>query len=332
MRLEIPPGQTAKIRIDKYLATHVENSSRTKVKEAIKEGSVLVNNKKVKANYVVQPDDVIEITLPNAPESIDVLPENIPLDILHEDDYLMIINKPAGMVTHPAYKNYSGTLVNALLYYAGNRAKNLPTLNGEKQGGLERAGIVHRLDKLTSGILVVAKDEETQRRLSKLFSKHDIEREYWALVWGLFKKKKGIIENALGRDPKDRRFFAVVKSGKHSITEYEVIEDLDFLSLIKLKLHTGRTHQIRVHMQSIGHSVFGDLVYGGRTPHGIQLTSNLKQRIKNLLDIMNRQALHAKVLGFVHPMTGEKLHFESDLPEDMKAVIEKLKINSIIKN
>jgi len=321
MKLEIPAGQTSKIRIDKYLATHVENSSRTKVKDAIKEGNVLVNNRRIKANYIVQPNDVIDITLPEAPESIDVLPENIPLDILHEDDYLIIINKPAGMVTHPAYKNYSGTLVNALLYYVANK---LPTLNGEKQGGLDRAGIVHRLDKLTSGIIVVAKDEETQRRLSKLFSKHDIEREYWAIVWGLFKQKKGIIEKSLGRDPKDRRFFAVVKEGKHSITEYEVIKEMDFLSLIKLKLHTGRTHQIRVHMLSIGHPVFGDLVYEGRTPHGIQLTSNLKQRIKNLLDIMPRQALHAKVLGFIHPITNEHLRFESDLPEDMQKVIEKL--------
>lgn len=322
MMLGIPPGQTAKIRIDKYLATHVENSSRTKVKEAITEGNVLVNGKKIKANYIIQPNDVIDITLPDAPESIDVVPENIPLDIMFEDDYLMIINKPAGMVTHPAYKNYSGTLVNALLYHVGS--KNLPTADGDEEGGLERAGIVHRLDKLTSGIIVVAKDEDTQRRLSKLFSRHEIEREYWALVWGLFKQKKGIIEKALGRDPKDRRFFAVVKEGKHSVTEYEVVKEFDFLSLIKLRLHTGRTHQIRVHMFSIGHPVLGDPVYEGRKAHGIQLTSNLKQRIKNLLDMMPRQALHAKVLGFTHPITGEILRFESELPEDMMAVIDKL--------
>ena len=324
MLLEIPRGQTAKIRIDKYLATHVENSSRTKVKQAITEGNVLVNGRKVKANYIIQPDDIIDITLPDAPESIDVLPENIPLDIIFEDDYLLVINKPAGMVTHPAYKNYSGTLVNALLYYMGGKASTLPTMNGEEAGGLERAGIVHRLDKLTSGIIVVAKDEETQRRLAKLFTKHDIEREYWAIVWGLFKQKKGVIEKSLGRDPKDRRFFAVVNEGKHSITEYEVTRELDFLSLIKLKLHTGRTHQIRVHMYSIGHPVFGDPIYEGRRAHGIQLTSNLKQRIKNLLELMPRQALHAKVLGFVHPITGEKLHFESELPDDMKSIIEAL--------
>jgi len=322
--LEIPPGQTAKIRIDKYLATHVENTSRTKVKAAIDDGCVLVNGKKIKANYIIQPSDVIDITLPDAPESIDVVPENIPLDILFEDDYLLIINKPAGMVTHPAYKNYSGTLVNALMYHVGKKAGTLPTADGEEEGGLERAGIVHRLDKLTSGIIVTAKDEETQRRLSKMFTRHDIEREYWALVWGLFKQKRGTIEKSLGRDPKDRRFFAVVKEGKHSVTEYEVIKEYGFLSLIKLKLHTGRTHQIRVHMYSIGHPVFGDPVYEGRTAHGIQLTTNLKQRIKNLLDIMPRQALHAKLLGFTHPITGEKLLFESELPDDMKVVIEKL--------
>ncbi|HEY3251822.1 MAG TPA: RluA family pseudouridine synthase [Ignavibacteria bacterium] len=322
MMLEIPKGQTAKIRIDKYLATHVENSSRTKVKEVITEGGVLVNGKKIKANYIIQPNDVIDITLPDAPERVDVVPENIPLDIMFEDEYLMIINKPAGMVTHPAYKNYSGTLVNALLYHVGN--KLLPTADGDEEAGLERAGIVHRLDKLTSGIIVAAKDEVTQRKLSMLFSRHEIEREYWALVWGLFKQKKGIIEKALGRDPRDRRFFAVVKEGKHSVTEYEVIKEYDFLSLIKLKLHTGRTHQIRVHMFSIGHPVFGDPIYEGRKAHGIQLTTNLKQRIKNLLDTMPRQALHAKVLGFTHPITVEKLRFESELPEDMNAVIEKL--------
>jgi 23S rRNA pseudouridine1911/1915/1917 synthase len=183
---------------------------------------------------------------------------------------------------------------------------------------------VHRLDKLTSGILVVAKDEDTQRRLSKLFQKHAIEREYWAIVWGHFKNKKGVVEKALGRNPKDRKKFSVTEKGKHAITEYEVIKEFDFTSLIKLKLHTGRTHQIRVHMHSMNHPVFGDPDYEGTRPHGIQLTSNLKQRINNLLEMMPRQALHAKVLGFTHPITGEKLHFESDLPDDMKELVKKL--------
>lgn len=324
MLIEVPAGQS-KIRIDKYLAMHIENSSRTKIKNAIGEGCVEVNGKITKANYVVQPNDVIDITLPYLPAKEDVKPENIPLDILYEDNYLMIVNKPAGMVTHPAYKNYSGTLVNALMYYMGDNAAQLPRLNGdEDNGGDERAGIVHRLDKLTSGIMVVAKDEDTQRKLSKLFSKHDIEREYHAVVWGHFKQKKGVIEKPLGRNPKDRKKFAVVEGGKHAITEYEVIKEFDFTSLVKLRLHTGRTHQIRVHMYSMGHPVFGDPDYEGTRPHGLQMTSKLQQRINNLLEMMPRQALHAKVLGFTHPINHKFIRFESDLPDDMKALIEKL--------
>ena len=324
MLFQVPAGQ-AKIRIDKYLANHIENSSRTKIKNAINDGCVEVNGRKVKANYVVLPNDTIDITLPYLPAKEDVKPENIPLEILFEDNYLMFINKPAGMVTHPAYKNYSGTLVNALLYYMGENAAQLPKLNGdEEEGGMERAGIVHRLDKLTSGLLVVAKDEDTQRKLSKLFSKHNIEREYWAIVWGHFKNKKGVIEKSLGRNPKDRKKFSVIEKGKHAVTEYEVIKEFDFTSLIKLKLHTGRTHQIRVHMYSIGHPVFGDLDYEGTKPHGLQLSSNLKHRINNLLELMPRQALHAKVLGFTHPITGKPLRLESDLPDDIKELIKKL--------
>jgi 23S rRNA pseudouridine1911/1915/1917 synthase len=324
MLFHVPAGQ-AKIRIDKYLANHIENSSRTKIKNAIGEGCVEVNGRKVKANYVVLPNDTIDITLPYLPAKEDVKPENISLDVLYEDDYLMIINKPAGMVTHPAYKNYSGTLVNALLYYMGENADKLPKLNGdEEEGGMERAGIVHRLDKLTSGLLVVAKDEDTQRKLSKMFSKHNIEREYWAVVWGHFKNKKEVIEKSLGRNPRDRKKFSVSEKGKHAVTEYKVIKEFDFTSLIKLKLHTGRTHQIRVHMHSIGHPVFGDPDYDGTKPHGVQLSSNLKHRINNLLELMPRQALHAKVLGFTHPITGKSLRLESDLPEDMQELIKNL--------
>ena len=324
MLIQVPAGQT-KIRIDKYLAMHIENSSRTKIKNAINEGCVEVNTKIIKANYVVQPNDVIDITLPYLPAKEDVKPENIPLDILYEDNYLMIVNKPAGMVTHPAYKNYSGTLVNALMYYMGENASQLPKLNGdEEEGGDERAGIVHRLDKLTSGIMVVAKDEDTQRKLSKLFSKHDIEREYQAIVWGHFKQKEGKIEKPLGRNPKDRKKFAVVEGGKNAITEYEVLKEFDFTSLVKLKLHTGRTHQIRVHMYSSGHPVFGDPDYDGTRAQSVQMTSKLQQRINNLLEMMPRQALHAKVLGFTHPISHKFMHFESDLPDDMKALIKKL--------
>ncbi|MBE2228073.1 MAG: RluA family pseudouridine synthase [Ignavibacteria bacterium] len=324
MLVQVPAGQS-KIRIDKYLANHIENSSRTKIKNAMTDGCVEVNGKKIKANYVVQPNDSIEITLPYLPDKEDVKPENIPLDILYEDNCLMIVNKPAGMVTHPAYKNYSGTLVNALMYYMGEAAAKLPRLNGEDDdGGDERAGIVHRLDKHTSGIMVVAKDEDTQRKLSRLFSRHDIEREYHAIVWGHFKTKNGRIEKPLGRNPKDRKKFAVVDGGKNAITDYEVVKEYDFTSLVSLRLHTGRTHQIRVHLSSMGHPVFGDIDYGGTEPHGIQLSSNLKHRINNLLELMPRQALHAKVLGFTHPITNKPIRFESDLPDDMKKLIKKL--------
>lgn len=323
MLIEVPAGQK-KLRIDKYLAMHVENSSRTKIKYAIKDGCVLVNSKPIKANYVVMPNDVIDIALPNMWEKTEVLPEDLGLEVLFEDEYLMIVYKPAGMVTHPAFKNYGGTLVNALMYYMAHQQKvigpGLSNLNGS-----ERAGIVHRLDKNTSGILVVAKDEVTHMKLSNMFSKHDIEREYWAIVWGHFKVKKGIIEKFIGRNPKDRKFFMVSDKGKHATTMYEVVKEFDFTSLIKLNLKTGRTHQIRVHMSSLGHPVFGDPEYDGKKPHGVgNLTANLKQRINNLLEMMPRQALHAKVLGFIHPMTGEHIRFESDLPEDMNLLIEKL--------
>ena len=321
MLINVAPGQN-KIRIDKYLAMHVENSSRTKIKYAIKEGLVIANGKVVKANYIVSPNDVIDITLPHLWEKTEVLPENLNLEIVFEDEYLLVVNKPAGMVTHPAFKNYSGTLVNGLLYYMEHEQKvkgGLSELNGS-----DRAGIVHRLDKNTSGILVVAKDEITHMKLSNMFAKHDIEREYWAVVWGKFKQKKGVIEKSLGRNPKDRKFFIVSETGKRAITEYEVIKEFEFASLIKLNLQTGRTHQIRVHMFSLGHPVFGDPEYDGKKPHGVQMTQKLKQHFTNLLEIMPRQALHAKVLGFIHPMTGKHLRFESDLPEDMNLLIENL--------
>ncbi len=324
IQLAVPAGQK-KLRIDKYLALHIQNSSRTKIRKAIDEKCVLVNTKSVKANYEVNPGDKIEITLPHLEEKPEVLPENIPLEIIFEDNNLLVVNKPAGMVTHPAYKNYSGTLVNALLYYMQNSSSTLSSLNG-----FERAGIVHRLDKNTSGLLVIAKDEETHRRLSKLFMYHNIEREYWAIVWGHFHNKKGIIEKSLGRSQKDRKKVVVRSDGRNAVTEYEVLREFEFLSLVKLILRTGRTHQIRVHMHSIGHPVFGDPEYGGRKPHSLKPAGNAHTRslrddtIKQLLNLMPRQSLHAKVLGFIHPLTGEHKRFESELPCDMKELIEKL--------
>lgn len=300
----------------------MENASRTKVQKSINLGNVIVNGNYIKSNYIVKPFDEIEIELP-VPEKQDVLPEDIPLEITFEDDYLMIINKPAGMVTHPAYKNYSGTLVNAIMYYSMQKKDSLSNLNG-----FERAGIVHRLDKDTSGLIVIAKDEVTHRKLSDQFFKHTIVREYNALIWGRLQKKTGIIEKKLGRDKRDRKKVAVIPDdedyGKIAITTYEVLMEYEILSLVKMVLKTGRTHQIRVHLSSIGHPVFGDETYGGREPHSVNLTSKIKSQIKNLLEIMPRQALHAKVLGFIHPITKERMYFESELPDDMKNVIEKL--------
>lgn len=318
----VVPNVTTKQRIDKYIASFVENASRTKVQKAINLGQVTVNGELVKSNYIVKPEDEIDIEL-QVEEHGDILPENIPLNIAYEDEYLLVINKPAGMVVHPAYKNWNGTLVNAVMYYAQQKNDKLSSLNG-----FERAGIVHRLDKDTSGLLVVAKDEVTHRKLAEQFFHHTIEREYNAIVWGKFKEPKGTIDERIGHDRRDRKKYMVVKDeelGKHAITNYEVLEEYDFLSLIKLNLKTGRTHQIRVHMSYMKHSVFGDELYGGREAVGIQSTSNLKSRIKNLLEIMPRQALHARVLGFFHPIKKEQMRFEAELPEDMKAVLGKVK-------
>ena len=323
IKIQVPPGQS-KLRIDKYLANHIENSSRTKIQKAIEQNCVSVNSKIIKSNYVVQPNDTIDIFLPEVEEEKEIVPENIPLEILYEDEYLIVVVKPAGMVTHPAYRNNSGTLVNALLYHIQNKKSELSNLNG-----IERAGIVHRLDKNTSGILVVAKDEETHRKLSKLFSKHDIEREYWALCWGKFLQKKGIVEKSLGRSQKDRKKVVVKVDGKTAVTHFEVLKEYEFISLVKLNLKTGRTHQIRVHMHSIGHPVFGDPEYEGRKAHGVSLTNRTKAEIKELLDIIPRQALHAKLLGFIHPIKNEKMRFESDLPVDMKNLLESIKSEKI---
>ncbi len=317
------PNIKEKIRLDKYITRFIENASRTKVQKAINLGNVQVNGTFVKSNYQIKPYDEIEIELP-VPEKQDILPEDIPLNIVYEDEYLMIVNKPAGMVTHPAYKNYSGTLVNAIMYYAQKKNESLSDLNG-----FIRAGIVHRLDKDTSGLLVIAKDEVTHRKLAEQFYYHTITRIYNAIIWGNLKDKKGIISNKIGRDKSDRTKMAVIndniESGKTAITEYEVLEEYELLSLVKLTLRTGRTHQIRVHFSSIGHPVFGDDTYGGRKPHSVNLTAINKSTINNLLEEMPRQALHAKVLGFVHPHTKENLYFESELPEDMKNILSKLK-------
>lgn len=327
--LRIPPGQT-KERIDSYLTKHAENATRTKVQEAIKKGEVLVNGKKTKPSYAVQPDDLVQINLSH-PDPPEVKAEAIPLDIIYEDDYLLVVNKPAGMVTHPAYKNYSGTLVNALMHHT----ENLSHVHAEEDDELNivRPGIVHRLDKDTSGLLVVAKDGTTHQKLAKQFAAKTLrqkegaqaEREYNAIVWGKFKQKSGIIDAALGRSKSDRKKVAVTPDGKHAVTEYEVIEQFEYLSFITLHLRTGRTHQIRVHLAHIHHPVFGDETYGGREIVSGGIEGKKKAEVKNLLEMMPRQALHAKKLGFVHPVTKEMMHFESDLPADMLQVLSRLR-------
>ncbi len=311
----VPAGQK-KERLDVYLTSHVENATITKVQEAIRGAEVLVNGKLVKVSHAILPGDVIHIQL-SKPEPPEVRPENIPLDIVFEDEYLLVVNKPAGMVTHPAYKNYSGTLVNALMYHSKSLSQPHPM----------RPGIVHRLDKDTSGLLVVAKDETTHQKLARQFANKTTEREYWAIVWGTFRESKGIIETSLGRSKSDRKKVAVVKEGKHAVTEYEVLKQFAYLSLLRLHLRTGRTHQIRVHLAHIHHPVFGDETYGGRKIVAGGIEGKKKAEVANLLERMPRQALHAKQLGFVHPATKELMRVASALPRDMKEVLEFLERN-----
>ena len=316
-RIEVPSGKK-KERLDIFLSNCIENATRSKIQKLIEAHLVTVNGKFVKASYQVQPNDLIEAAHPVTPRPENTEPEEIPLDIIYEDGFLLVVNKPAGMVAHPAYANYTGTLVNALLHHT----QSLSKLN---QPG--RPGIVHRIDKDTSGLLVVAKDDFTHARLAYQFSKHNVEREYQAVCWGHFDKKNGKIEKNITRSKKDRKKFTTSESeGKHAITHYEVVQEFEFASLVKLNLETGRTHQIRVHLSSINHPVFGDPVYGGRQiVYGSELPK-MKNRIQNLFEIMKRQALHAKTLGFIHPHSKEKMKFESNLPEDMRELISKLRL------
>jgi 23S rRNA pseudouridine1911/1915/1917 synthase len=316
LRFDVPEGKK-KERIDLFLAGQIENATRSKVQKLIEAKLVKVNGDFIKPSYKVLPNDIIEAVIPISPRPESTDAEDIPLNIVYEDEYLIIVNKPAGMVAHPAYSNYTGTLVNALLYHT----KKLSGLNVPG-----RPGIVHRLDKDTSGLIVVAKDDWTHVQLAKQFSKHSIEREYWAVVWGKLKDKKGEVDTFITRSKKDRKKFAAsISEGKHAVTLYEVLEEYEFASLLKINLKTGRTHQIRVHLSSINHPVFGDPTYGGREiVYGANLPK-MVSRIKNLLDIMQRQALHAKSLGFVHPHKKELVRFDSELPNDIVCLLSELK-------
>jgi 23S rRNA pseudouridine1911/1915/1917 synthase len=321
--IRIPPGQK-KERIDAYLTRHVENASRNKVQEAIRTGAVLVNGAPIKPSYPVQPGDTIHIQL-NRPEPPIVQPEDIPLEIVFEDEFLLVVNKPAGMVTHPAYKNYSGTLVNALLHHTERLSDLHPPEMVDGTTVRMRPGIVHRLDKDTSGLLVIAKNEVTHRKLARQFELKSTEREYQALVWGRLKSASGTIDAPLGRSKRDRKKVAVMPEGKHAVTDYTVLERFDFLTLLSLRLRTGRTHQIRVHCASIHHPVFGDGTYGGREIVSSGVAGKKRAAAHHLLAMMPRQALHAKTLGFIHPETRKMMRFTTELPDDMRMVLDRLR-------
>ncbi|HQI41024.1 MAG: RNA pseudouridine synthase [Ignavibacteriales bacterium UTCHB2] len=314
--IDVPEGKK-KERIDLFLTHHIENTTRSKIQKAIDVGLVKVNGIVVKSNYSVKPFDKIEAIQIISPRPEDVEPEEIPLDIVYEDDYLIVVNKPAGMVAHPAYANYTGTLVNALLHHT----KSLSSVN---EAG--RPGIVHRIDKDTSGLLVVAKDDFTHAKLAAQFSKHTIEREYHAICWGRFKNVEGEIATKIARSKSDRKKFTISdKEGKEAVTLYKVIEQFEFTTYLKLNLKTGRTHQIRVHLSGIGRPILGDATYGGNKIQAGFDSAKIKSRIANLLNIMPRQALHAKTLGFIHPHTNELVRFDSELPDDFKLLLEKLR-------
>ncbi len=306
----VPPGKK-KERLDLFLTHHVENATRNKVQRAIREGTVLVDGERVRVSHRVSPGEVIHYVLPKPPPQ-EAMPEDIPVEIVHEDESVIVVNKPAGMVTHPAHGNYTGTLVNALLHHCNA----LSSLNDPT-----RPGIVHRLDKGTSGLMVVAKTEHAHAFLARQFSRRTIHREYQAIVWGTFRERKGSIDAALGRSPSDRKKIAVVKHGKPALTEYEILERFSYLTLIRLKLRTGRTHQIRVHLAHVNHPVFGDPTYNGRHIVFGSGSSSHKSEVNRLLGAIDRQALHAKTIGFVHPSSKEEMFFDSDLPPDMEAVV-----------
>jgi 23S rRNA pseudouridine1911/1915/1917 synthase len=314
-RFEVPKGQLL-LRIDKFLMNLIQNATRNKIQNAATNGDIYVNDVPVKSNYKVKPFDVVTIMLTHPPYENRIDPEDIPLDIVYEDDALLLINKPPGLVVHPGHGNYTGTLVNALAFHF----QNLP------MNSSERPGLVHRIDKDTSGLLVIAKTEAAMTHLAKQFEAKTSEREYIALVWGNVKEDEGTIEGNIARHVKDRMQMAVFADpevGKPAVTHYKVLERFGYVTLISCILETGRTHQIRVHLKHIGHTLFNDERYGGNLILKGTTFTKYKQFIDNCFKALPRQALHAKTLGFVHPTTGEMMRFDTELPQDMQDVIEK---------
>jgi 23S rRNA pseudouridine1911/1915/1917 synthase len=316
LRIVVDKGQTL-LRIDKFLMNRVENASRNRIQNAIDAGSVLVNGKVIKASYKVKPFDVISVVMAHPPRDTEVYPENIPLTIEYEDDHLLIVNKEPGMVVHPGFNNYTGTLVNALVYHFSL----LPQLPGNDG----RPGLVHRIDKDTSGLLVIAKNEWAMTYLAKQFFDHTIHRRYVALVWGDV-KEDGTITGYIGRSVKDRKVMSLYddpEKGKWSVTHYKVLERFGYVTLIECALETGRTHQIRAHLKSIGHPLFNDATYGGDRVLKGTIFTKYKQFVENCFELLPRQALHAKQLGFIHPFTKKDVFFDAPIPDDMAACIEK---------
>lgn len=304
------------LRVDKFLMNFIENATRNKIQQAIKAGNVLVNEQTVKANYKVKPFDVVRVVLAHPPHENLLVPEDIPLDIVFEDDEVIVVNKPAGMVVHPGHGNYSGTLVNGLIYHIEKLPKN----------SSERPGLVHRIDKDTSGLLVVAKSDFTMAHLAKQFFDKKTHRVYNALVWGNVEKDEGTIEGHIGRSLKNRLQMSVFPDGEHgkpAVTHYKVIERFNYVTLVECRLETGRTHQIRAHFKHIGHTLFNDERYGGDQVLKGTTFTKYKQFVENCFKVLPRQALHAKTLGFRHPLTKEMLNFDSELPQDMIDVLEK---------
>jgi len=323
-KIIVDKGQSL-LRIDKFLCNRLEQISRNRIQNAANANCIIVNNIPVKSNYLVKPNDIISVVLPYPPNEFEILPENIPLDIVFEDNDLIVVNKPAGLVVHPAKGNFTGTLVNALLWYF----KDLPVINKNTV----RPGLVHRIDKDTSGLLVVAKTENAHTILSKQFFEKTTERSYWALAWGTFKEKEGTIIGNIGRSPRDRKKMAIFSDnefGKHAVTHYKVLEEFKYTSLVECKLETGRTHQIRAHFEHIKHPLFNDKTYGGDKIVRGNNFAKYSQFVENCFEICSRQALHAKSLGFFHPTTKKWLFFDSNLPEDMKILLEKWKNYSAI--
>ena len=321
---DIDVGQEP-LRIDKFLMNRIENATRNKIQKAAKEGSIRVNGIIVKSSYKVKKGDKIRILFTHPPYENLLTPENIDLDIKYEDDSIIVINKKSGMVVHPGHGNYSGTLINGLLYHFDNLPNN----------SSNRPGLVHRIDKDTSGLLVIAKTEKSMTILAKQFFKKSVEREYLALVWGDVKNDEGEINAPIGRNPKNRLQMIVyedLEGGKDAITNYKVIERFGYVTLVSCKLKTGRTHQIRVHMKYLGHTLFNDERYGGNKILKGTVYSKYKQFVENCFDMLPRQALHAKTLGFIHPKTKENILFDSDIPVDMNSVIEKWRGYSKHKN